>query len=87
MADSSSDPRVLIVGAGPGGLFAACELTRYGVKPCIVERRLAPHHETRGAALQPAVLGLIGFRAARADASTMAALDAHLSSYLIAAGA
>jgi 2-polyprenyl-6-methoxyphenol hydroxylase-like FAD-dependent oxidoreductase len=59
MAQSSTTPAVLIVGAGPAGLFAACELTRHGVKPRIVERRLAPHHETRGTALQPAVLDII----------------------------
>ena len=47
---------ILIVGAGPGGLFAACELLRHGVRPRIVERRLAPHREARGTALQPAVL-------------------------------
>jgi len=59
MAESSSAPAVLIVGAGPAGLFAACELARHGVKPRIVEQRLAPHHETRGTALQPAVLDLV----------------------------
>ena len=52
-------PTVLIVGAGPGGLFAACELLRHGVRPRIVERRLAPHRETRGTALQPAVLEML----------------------------
>jgi 2-polyprenyl-6-methoxyphenol hydroxylase-like FAD-dependent oxidoreductase len=52
-------PTVLIVGTGPAGLFAACELVRHGVKPRIVERRLAPHHETRGTALQPGVLEII----------------------------
>ena len=52
----SMSPTVLIVGAGPAGLFAACELFRHGVRPRIVERRAAPHHEARGTALQPAVL-------------------------------
>jgi 2-polyprenyl-6-methoxyphenol hydroxylase-like FAD-dependent oxidoreductase len=52
-------PTVLIVGAGPAGLFAACELMRHGVRPRVVEQRAAPHHETRGTALQPAVLDLI----------------------------
>src|SRR4051812_19931516 len=52
-------PTVLIVGAGPAGLFAACELLRHGVKPRIVERRTAPHHEARGTALQPAVLATL----------------------------
>ena len=62
MLDSSKDDAsapVLIVGAGPAGLFAACELLRYGVKPRVVERRLAPHRETRGTALQPAVLEIL----------------------------
>jgi len=59
MAESSSTPDVLIVGAGPAGLFAACELARHGVRPRIVEQRLAPHHETRGTALQPAVLDIV----------------------------
>jgi 2-polyprenyl-6-methoxyphenol hydroxylase-like FAD-dependent oxidoreductase len=53
---SASAPSVLIVGTGPAGLFAACELMRHGVVPRIVELRPAPHHETRGTALQPAVL-------------------------------
>jgi 2-polyprenyl-6-methoxyphenol hydroxylase-like FAD-dependent oxidoreductase len=50
---------VLIVGTGPAGLFAACELVRHGVKPRVVERRPAPHHEARGTALQPATLDVI----------------------------
>ena len=50
---------VLIVGTGPAGLFAACELIRHGVKPRVIERRSAPHHEARGTALQPATLDMI----------------------------
>jgi 2-polyprenyl-6-methoxyphenol hydroxylase-like FAD-dependent oxidoreductase len=59
--NSASAPAstVLIVGSGPAGLFAACELLRHGVKPRVVERRLAPHGETRGTALQPAVLEIL----------------------------
>ena len=53
---SAPAPTVLIVGTG---LFAACELLRHGVKPRVVERRLAPHGETRGTALQPAVLEIL----------------------------
>jgi 2-polyprenyl-6-methoxyphenol hydroxylase-like FAD-dependent oxidoreductase len=56
---SAPEPSVLIVGSGPAGLFAACELLRHGVKPRVVERRLAPHGETRGTALQPAVLEIL----------------------------
>jgi len=55
----ASSPTVLIVGTGPAGLFAACELLRHGVKPRIVERRLEPHHQARGTALQPAVLEML----------------------------
>jgi 2-polyprenyl-6-methoxyphenol hydroxylase-like FAD-dependent oxidoreductase len=58
---------VLIVGTGPAGLFAACELVRHGVKPRVVERRLAPHHEARGTALQPATLDIIDWRRARIE--------------------
>ena len=54
--DTGARTPVLIIGAGPAGLFAASELLRHGVRPRIVERRAAPHHETRGTALQPAVL-------------------------------
>ncbi len=59
MDEPASASPVLIVGSGPAGFFAACELTRHGVKPRIVEQRLAPHHETRGTALQPAVLDIV----------------------------
>jgi 2-polyprenyl-6-methoxyphenol hydroxylase-like FAD-dependent oxidoreductase len=57
--ESTLASAVLIVGAGPAGLFAACELLRHGIRPRIVERRLTPHQETRGTALQPAVLEII----------------------------
>ena len=57
--DARSDTQVFIIGAGPAGLFAASELLRHGVKPRIVERRAAPHHETRGTALQPAILEIL----------------------------
>jgi 2-polyprenyl-6-methoxyphenol hydroxylase-like FAD-dependent oxidoreductase len=55
-AQTDDDTQVLIIGAGPAGLFAASELLRHGVRPRIVEQRRAPHHETRGTALQPAIL-------------------------------
>ncbi|HZZ63674.1 MAG TPA: FAD-dependent monooxygenase [Roseiarcus sp.] len=52
----ASQSKVLIVGAGPAGPFAACELLRHGLKPRVIESRLQPHHETRGTAVQPAIL-------------------------------
>jgi 2-polyprenyl-6-methoxyphenol hydroxylase-like FAD-dependent oxidoreductase len=57
--ESASSSAVMIVGTGPAGLFAACELLRHGIRPRLVERRLAPHHEARGTALQPATLEII----------------------------
>jgi 2-polyprenyl-6-methoxyphenol hydroxylase-like FAD-dependent oxidoreductase len=57
--DAPSKTQVLIVGAGPAGLFAASELLRHGVRPRIVEQRPTPHHETRGTSIQPAVLEVL----------------------------
>src|ERR1700679_464179 len=54
-----SKTQVLIVGAGPAGLFAASELLRHGIRTPIVGQRTAPHHETRGTAIQPAVLEVL----------------------------
>lgn len=59
IGEGAHAPTVLIVGAGPGGLFAACELLRHGVRARVVEQRLAPHREARGTALQPAVLEML----------------------------
>jgi 2-polyprenyl-6-methoxyphenol hydroxylase-like FAD-dependent oxidoreductase len=47
---------VLIVGAGPSGLFAAWELARHGVAARLVERDLKPHREARATAIQPGTL-------------------------------
>jgi 2-polyprenyl-6-methoxyphenol hydroxylase-like FAD-dependent oxidoreductase len=50
---------VLIIGAGPSGLFAAAELARHGVKARIVERELRPHREARATAIQPGTLEIL----------------------------
>jgi 2-polyprenyl-6-methoxyphenol hydroxylase-like FAD-dependent oxidoreductase len=42
-----SDPKVLIIGAGPTGMVLASELRRRGVSCRIVERRAAPSHTSR----------------------------------------
>ncbi|MFH8366618.1 FAD-dependent monooxygenase [Streptomyces sp. NPDC018031] len=44
---------VLIVGSGPTGLTLACDLARRGVAVRIIDRRAAPHRESRGKTLHP----------------------------------
>ncbi|MFE3659172.1 FAD-dependent monooxygenase [Streptomyces sp. NPDC059165] len=44
---------VLIVGAGPTGLTLACDLARRGTAVRIIDRRAAPHRESRGKGLHP----------------------------------
>ncbi len=50
---------VLVVGAGPSGLFSAIELARHGVQPRVIERQAEPHHQARATALQPGTLELL----------------------------
>ena len=50
---------VLIIGAGPSGLFAAAELARHGVHARLVERDLQPHREARATAIQPGTLEIL----------------------------
>jgi len=50
---------VLIVGAGPTGLFTACELVRHGVRPRIIDQELHAHTQTRATGVQPAALELL----------------------------
>jgi 2-polyprenyl-6-methoxyphenol hydroxylase-like FAD-dependent oxidoreductase len=50
---------VLVVGAGPSGLFAAVELARHGVAARVVEREPAPHRQARATALQPGTLEIL----------------------------
>jgi 2-polyprenyl-6-methoxyphenol hydroxylase-like FAD-dependent oxidoreductase len=51
---------VLIIGAGPSGLFAAAELARHGVDVRIVERQPLSHREARATAIQPGTLEILG---------------------------
>ena len=50
---------VLIIGAGPSGLFAAAELARHGVKARLIEQEVRPHHEARATVIQPGTLEIL----------------------------
>ena len=50
---------VLIIGAGPSGLFAAAELARHGVEARLIERDVQPHREARATAIQPGTLEIL----------------------------
>jgi 6-methylpretetramide 4-monooxygenase / 4-hydroxy-6-methylpretetramide 12a-monooxygenase len=50
---------VLIVGAGPSGLFAAAELIRHGVRARLIERETRPHHEARATTIQAGTLEIL----------------------------
>ena len=49
--DVSDAPRVIVVGAGPGGLFAALRLIELGLHPIVVERGKDVHSRKRDLAL------------------------------------
>ena len=50
---------ILVVGAGPAGLFAACELARHGVGVRLVEREVQRHRQARATAIQPGTLEIL----------------------------
>ncbi|NMO88197.1 FAD-dependent monooxygenase [Actinomycetospora sp. TBRC 11914] len=54
-----TDAEVVVVGAGPAGLYAAVELARRGVAARVLERLPAPHHQTRATSIQPGTLELL----------------------------
>ncbi|MFV3126855.1 FAD-dependent monooxygenase [Niveispirillum sp. KHB5.9] len=56
---SEPDCDVLVVGAGPTGLMAACLLVRSGVRVRIIERRVEPTRESRAFAVQARTLELM----------------------------
>ena len=50
---------VLIIGAGPSGLFAAVELARYGVRARLIDREPVQLRQARATALQPGTLEIL----------------------------
>ena len=54
-----SHTEVLVIGAGPTGLFFAGELARHGVRARIIDAAPAPHTQTRATGIQPAVLEVL----------------------------
>jgi 6-methylpretetramide 4-monooxygenase / 4-hydroxy-6-methylpretetramide 12a-monooxygenase len=56
---SNGGTDVLVVGAGPSGLFAAVELARHGLQARVIERAPEPHRQARATALQPGTLEIL----------------------------
>jgi len=50
---------VLIIGAGPSGLFAAAELARHGTHARLIERAVQLHHEARATTIQAGTLEIL----------------------------
>jgi 2-polyprenyl-6-methoxyphenol hydroxylase-like FAD-dependent oxidoreductase len=55
----ATDTQVLVVGAGPVGLFMAAELNRHGVACRIVDKNDGPTRDTRAAAIQARTLEIL----------------------------
>ncbi|HEX4248501.1 MAG TPA: FAD-dependent monooxygenase [Pseudonocardia sp.] len=53
------DREVLVVGAGPTGLAAACQLVRWGVRVRVLDAAAGPFVGSRGKGLQPRTLELL----------------------------
>ncbi|MFZ0503593.1 MAG: FAD-dependent monooxygenase, partial [Chthoniobacterales bacterium] len=50
---------ILVIGAGPSGLFVAGELARHGIEVRLVERDVQPHRQARATAIQPGTLEIL----------------------------
>src|SRR5215468_2863419 len=55
----AADTQVLVVGAGPAGLFMAAELNRHGVSCRIVDKNDGPTHKSRAASIQARTLEIL----------------------------
>src|SRR5262245_3854071 len=55
----AADTQVLVVGAGPAGLFMAAELKRYGVSCRMVDKNDGPTHAPRAASIQARTLEIL----------------------------
>ena len=55
----TADMQVLVVGAGPVGLFMAAELRRHGVSCRIVDKNDGPTRDTRAVAVQSRTLEIL----------------------------
>lgn len=51
--------KVLIIGAGPSGMFATAELARHGVAARLIEQSLQPHRQARATGIQPGTLEIL----------------------------
>ena len=61
----ATDIQVLVVGAGPAGLFMAAELNRHGVSCRIVDKNDGPTHDSRAASIQARTLEILSPSALR----------------------
>src|SRR4051795_6040273 len=59
MAGSKTNPRVIIVGAGPVGMVCALALNRRGVAVTVLEQEPAPVEDQRAASLHPSTLEML----------------------------
>jgi len=55
----ATNTQVLVVGAGPAGLFMAAELNRHGVSCRIVDKNDGPTHDSRAASIQARTLEML----------------------------
>lgn len=62
MAERDANFDVVVVGAGPSGLWLACELALRGIRVCVLERRVEPTIHSRAMTLHPRTLEVFDMR-------------------------